>query len=118
MDIIESRNPGAGMFGVKEVLDFAKGYGLITLLKTGWEYFIFRRTERILTVRYLEEPIPELHPSADVTVRKADLEDVSKLHALFVEAGWRRPKQRLEEYIRKGYPVLIAEHAGVYCGNA
>ncbi len=96
------------MHSISEIIAYAKEHGLLGLFKAGVRTFIFHRHQRVVTCLSLEEPLPEIQPLQNITIRKATLADVGELHQLVADHNWPRTRDELSEWIAKGYPFFVA----------
>lgn len=96
------------MYSVSEIIEYAKEHGLLGLLKAGVRRFIFHRYQQIVLSLSLDDPIPEIQPLRDITIRKATPADVAELHQLVVTHNWLRTKKEFSDWIAKGYPFFVA----------
>lgn len=80
--------------------------------------FVYRCEERYVTVRRLEDAIPELPAPDGVLIRQATAADVEAIQNAAVTDGWWQRRAELSHWVRQGYPVGIAEHDDRVVGYA
>lgn len=96
------------MYSISEIVEYAKARGLLSLFRAGVKKLVLQHDKYILLSLSLEDPIPEIQPLHNITIRKAALADVRGLHQSMTKHNWWRSKKRLSEWIAKDYPFFLA----------
>ena len=86
---------------------------MVGLAKAAVRRFIFYRYKQFVMALSLEDPIPEIQCSRDITIRMATLADVDELYQSITKhkewpSDWLRTRKQLSEWIAKGYPFFLA----------
>ena len=110
------------MYGMSEIIEYAKARGLLNLVKANIKRFVFLHMKRIVLFLLLEDPIPQ--PKAygkfleAVTIRKGTLADVEELHQMMKEHNYWRSVRELRQWMEKGCFLLVAIHKDKIIGYA
>ncbi len=105
------------MYGLTEIIEFVRSYGLRDLLRAAVRRYVFRHEKQIVSVASLDEPIHEMYLRMDeVAIREAAPEDVEELHALLVEHRWPRTRKQLREWLSGDNACAVAVDNGRIVG--
>lgn len=96
------------MYSLGEIAEYAKAHGFLSLVKAGVTGLIFCREEQILLCLSLEEPLAEIQPPRNITMRKATPADIPGLCEPLIKHNHLRSKKRICKWIAEGYPFFIA----------